>query len=290
MIIGKNIIAINLNKEMISLLYDLGYKIMEVPDCIEGIRLAIRFQPDLVIAEINSPNLNGLSMASILSKLNVRIPLVLTGSDIKYKKPATSFDNVNGFLMNPGKATGISRDKVRSDFEAIIFNLDNFELSSMEFAYSFRQHEWANLLGKSNKKRILIVEDDESFIKVVLKRLDSQNTYNLFSAKDGLEGVFKAFLVEPHLILTDINMPNIDGMAMSQMFFILNKPFPIVFLTALELDEIQPKMKKAFGVIGIMEKEILSSKAAFFESFEKHLADALAKQKKWKREIEESSK
>ncbi|MBU2512574.1 response regulator [bacterium] len=290
MIIGKNIIAINLSKEMISLLFDLDYKIMEVKDCIEGIRHAIRFQPDLVIAEINSPNLNGLSMASILNKLRVRIPLILTGSDVKYKKPALSFNNVNGFLLNPGKDTGVSRDKVKSDLESIIFNFDNFELSSMEYAYSFRQHEWANLLGKSNNNRILIVEDDVSFLKLVLKRLDSQNAYDLYSAKDGLEGVFKAFLVKPHLILTDINMPNIDGLAMSQMFFILNKPYPIVFLTALEIGEIQPKMKKAHGVVGIMEKKVLGDKETFLKDFEKHLIEALIRQKEWKKQIEETSK
>ena len=32
--------------------------------------------------------------------------------------------------------------------------------------------------------------------------------------------VFKALLIEPDLILTDIMMPKLDGMAMSQIFYI----------------------------------------------------------------------
>ncbi len=290
MILGKNLIAINLNKELKSLLYDLDYKIMEVDDCIEGIRHIVRFLPDLVVAEINSPNLNGLSMASILDMLKVRVPLILVASDMKYQKYALNFDNVNGFLQNPGAKTGVSRDKVRSEFESIIFNLDNFELSSMEYAYHFRQHEWANLMGKSNNSRILIVEDDSDFQKLVLKRLDSLNAYDLYSAKDGLEGVFKAFLVEPNLILTDINMPNIDGMAMSQIFFILNKPFPIVFLTSMTKPEVVPKIKRAHGVIGMIEKESVAEKGVFFETFEAYLVEALAKQRDLKRQIENMGK
>jgi CheY-like chemotaxis protein len=288
MIIGKNVIAINQSKEMLNLLFDLDYKIMEVKDCIEGVRQTIRFKPDLVVAEINSPGLNGFSMARILETLMVHIPLILTASDVKYEKYSASFDNVNGFLLNPGKGSGQSRDKIRSDFEAIVFNLDNFVLSSAEFSYSFRQHEWANLLGKSNKKRILIVEDDESFLKLMLKKMDSFNRFDLFSAGGGLEGVFKALLVEPHLIITDINMPHLDGMAMSQLFFILNKPFPIVFLTAMEGKAIQQKAKKAHGAVGILKKEIARNKSVLLEEIEAHLTKAMILEKNWKKKIKNS--
>ncbi len=288
MIIGKNIIAVNQSKEMLSLLFDLDYKIMEVRDCVEGIRQTIRYKPDLVIAEINSPNLNGISMARILKTLMVNIPLILTASEEKYKKRALTFENVNGFLLNPLKASGQNRDKIRSDFEAIIFNLDNFSLSSTEYSYHFRQHEWANLLGKSGKKKILIVEDDESFLKLILKKMDSFDRFDLFSAANGLEGVFKALLVEPDLVLTDINMPNLDGMAMSQLFFILNKPYPIVFLTGLEGEEIQQKVKKAHGAVGLLPKEIVKDKSILLEELEIHLTKAMILQKNWKKKIKEN--
>lgn len=288
MIIGKNIIAVNQSKEMLNLLFDLDYKILEVKDCIEGIRQTIRYRPDLVIAEINSPALNGISMARILKTLMVNIPLILTASDEKHKKRALSFENVNGFLLNPAKGSGLSRDKIRSGFESIIFNLDNFSLSSTDYSYRFRQHEWANLLAKSNKKKILIVEDDESFLKLVLKKTDSFNRFDLFSATDGLEGVFKALLVEPDLVLTDINMPNLDGMAMSQLFFILNKPFPIVFLTGLEGEGVEQKAKKAHGSVGLLKKEIVSDNTLLAEQLDIHLTKAAILQKNWKKKLQEN--
>ncbi len=282
MILGKNIIAVNQSKEMLELLFDLDYKIMEAEDCIEGIRSTIRYRPDLVVAEINSPNLNGLSMARILKTLLVSSPLILTASDEKFRKYATSFDNVYGFILNQNVRPKDSKDTFRSDFESIIFNLDNFQLTEPEFSYSFRQHEWANLIGKSNNKRLLIIEDDEDFRKAILKKIDFFNIFDLFSAKDGLEGVFKALLIEPDLILSDIKMPILDGMAMSQLFFILNKPFPIVFLSAVDDKEIRQKSQKANGVLGYMEKEMLRDKTIFVDQIESYLNKAATLRRTWK--------
>ncbi len=128
-----------------------------------------------------------------------------------------------------------------------------------------------------------MVEDDESFIKLTLKRLDSFNKFDLFSASGGLEGVFKALLVEPDLVLTDINMPNLDGMAMSQLFFILDKPYPIAFLTALDEEEIEQKAKKAHGAVGLLKKDIMQDRDVLLEEIEIHLARAAALKKNWKK-------
>jgi CheY-like chemotaxis protein len=149
--------------------------------------------------------------------------------------------------------------------ESIIFNVENINLGTIEFSYSFRQHEWASLLGKSGRQKLLIIEDDEAVRRTMLKYLDSVQIYDLFNAKDGLEGVFKALLVDPQLILTDISMPKLDGLAMCQIFYILNKPCPIAFVTSLDNDEILQKAKKAQGSVGLLDKSILQHKEQFLE-------------------------
>lgn len=263
MILGKNIIVINQRKEMLDLLYDLEFSLMPANDCIEGIRQTIRYQPDLVIADINSPNLNGLSMARILNTLMIKTPIILTASDLKYRKHALSFPNVNGFLLNPGKDTGITRDKARKALESVIFDASHLNLESVEFSYSFRQREWACLMGKSGRPKLLIIEDDTAVKIGLLRILDDTKGYDLFSAEDGLEGVFKALLVEPQMILTDISMPMLDGLAMCQIFNILDKPFPVVFITSLEHKEIPDKALKSKGVMGIIDKKMLTDPNAF---------------------------
>ena len=273
MIIGKNIIAIKQTKEMIELLYELDFKIMETDDCVEGVRKIIRYRPDLVIAEINTPNLNGFTMAGILNTLQIRTPIILTASDARYKHVKEKLDTIHGFIPNIDRETTKGeRETIRSEFESIIFSLDNVEVSEPEYEYRFRQHEWANLIGQSGKKRILIVEDSDDYRLAVLKKIDSFGLYDLFSASEGLEGLFKALLIEPHLILTDIKMPILDGMAMSQIFYILNKQFPIVFLTAIDEKEIREKARKAAGVLGYITKDSIRDKETLNEKIETFLS------------------
>lgn len=77
-------------------------------------------------------------------------------------------------------------------------------------------HEKDILIEESTNQRlsILIVEDDpdlRSFIKSVLVDL-----YNVFEAKNGIEGYEKATRLLPDFILSDIMMPEMDGIEFLQ--------------------------------------------------------------------------
>ena len=62
----------------------------------------------------------------------------------------------------------------------------------------------------SNEKDILIVEDSK-FQRNTLARALSQWNYNVYEAKDGVEGfdLFKRH--SPKVIITDLQMPKMDG-------------------------------------------------------------------------------
>lgn len=59
-------------------------------------------------------------------------------------------------------------------------------------------------------RKILVVDDDES-IRGMLRLIFELEGYQVFEALDGREGVEKASFLEPHLIVLDIMMPNLDG-------------------------------------------------------------------------------
>ncbi len=61
-----------------------------------------------------------------------------------------------------------------------------------------------------NKQKILIIEDEEALLDVVSKKLDMEG-YDVYSARDGRDGLKKAKEVMPDLILLDILMPIMDG-------------------------------------------------------------------------------
>ena len=59
-------------------------------------------------------------------------------------------------------------------------------------------------------KRILIVEDNELNRDVLSRRLAVRG-YEILLAAHGLEGLALAEALQPHLILMDLGMPEIDG-------------------------------------------------------------------------------
>jgi len=63
------------------------------------------------------------------------------------------------------------------------------------------------------RKKILIVEDDVTLSKAISYEFEQQN-FDVFLAADGEEGLKATKLNMPDIILSDINMPKMDGMTM----------------------------------------------------------------------------
>lgn len=63
---------------------------------------------------------------------------------------------------------------------------------------------------KKSDIRILLVDDEPDILEIVKYNLSSEG-YNVFTAKNGVEGVAKANKKKPHLIILDVMMPEMDG-------------------------------------------------------------------------------
>ena len=81
-----------------------------------------------------------------------------------------------------------------------------------------------------DKFRVLIVEDDPFIARLILTNLEKANL-NGRVAKDGVEGLkdFKEF--DPHLVITDIMMPGIDGREVCTIIREISM-VPIIMITA----------------------------------------------------------
>ena len=63
-----------------------------------------------------------------------------------------------------------------------------------------------------NKKRILVVEDEAPLRNALIEKL-SREGFEILCAKNGDEGLATALREHPDLVLLDIIMPKMDGMA-----------------------------------------------------------------------------
>jgi DNA-binding response OmpR family regulator len=87
-------------------------------------------------------------------------------------------------------------------------------------------------------KKILVVEDELAYLKLLNSQL-TQKGYQVFEAMDGKEGLMKARRENPDLILLDIRMPVMDGMAMLKELRSeeAGKNTKVIMLTNLEPDD-----------------------------------------------------
>lgn len=88
--------------------------------------------------------------------------------------------------------------------------------------------------GKPRPKKILIVDDDPSIREILSTQL-SRLGYATATAEDGEDAVARFKKEKPDLVLMDLMMPVVDGLAACQRIRAMEKKgarTPVVFLTA----------------------------------------------------------
>lgn len=78
--------------------------------------------------------------------------------------------------------------------------------------------------------KILIIEDDQVLSDVLHRKLIKEN-YEVYTAKDGEEGIKKVEEVKPDLILLDIIMPKKDGFEVMETLKSNNSKIPVVIIS-----------------------------------------------------------
>ena len=106
-------------------------------------------------------------------------------------------------------------------------------------------------------KEILIV-DDAASIRQALSFVLSNNGYNVTEASDGDEALEKCVSKRFDLIISDVNMPNTDGLIFAERLknykdYFINSGTPIIMLTTESSEDLKEEGRSA-GVKGWMVK------------------------------------
>jgi two-component system chemotaxis response regulator CheY len=102
--------------------------------------------------------------------------------------------------------------------------------------------------------RILTVDDSAS-IRLTTRVTLSNSGYSVTEAVDGLDGLNKLKAGEFDLVVTDLNMPNMDGLTMIRELRKLpaHTGVPVIFLTTESDGELKAQAKAA-GATGWLTK------------------------------------
>lgn len=82
-----------------------------------------------------------------------------------------------------------------------------------------------------DKIRILLVEDEPTMAMIIQETLEDEN-FLVELADNGVEGLRLVADFHPHVIVTDVMMPDMDGFEMVRRIRKNNKNVPVLFLTS----------------------------------------------------------
>lgn len=185
----KKILVVDDSKMMRNLvmksLKGLDFEIHQAENGKKGLEAVLGHDFDLIITDIEMPEMNGIDFCYHLKNMRktMGIPIVIN----------SSFDSDKD--IEKGFKAGASGYVSKSEPEN-----------------SLRETA-TNILSKSSIKRtqkILIVDDSESIRRIIEDGLIELG-YQVFIANNGKEALKQINNIRPNLILSDINMPVMDG-------------------------------------------------------------------------------
>jgi DNA-binding response OmpR family regulator len=78
--------------------------------------------------------------------------------------------------------------------------------------------------------RVLVVDDDENFGQIMAETLIAAG-YEVQTADDGLHGYLRYLDQQPEIVLTDIQMPELDGLEMIRCIRTINPNVKAIYIS-----------------------------------------------------------
>jgi CheY-like chemotaxis protein len=100
----------------------------------------------------------------------------------------------------------------------------------------------------------IMVIDDEEGIRSLLDTLLTRKGYDVVLADGGRKGLELFRRERPDVVVLDLKMPEMDGVAVLQQIRNLNPGQPVIILTGAGLPEAEERLR-AFGISEYVEKE-----------------------------------
>ena len=98
-------------------------------------------------------------------------------------------------------------------------------------------------------KKILIIDDDEDILEVAQLTFEAVSNWQVFTATSGTQGIVKAQTQQPDVILLDVMMPEMDGIATFNRLHSnpSTQNIPVILLTA----KVQSIDKQKFATLEV---------------------------------------
>ncbi len=223
---------------MEKIITDYGYRCFGIQDPLRIITGLLKNKPDLIFLDLIMPVTNGYEVCEQIRKTPslAHIPIViLTGNDGLIDRVRTKFVGANAFLGKPIQAAAVTKmiDKYLEEKQSsrIITIEQSSSILVPDLGIITAQRQAVlNSIGK----QVLVVDDDRNIREVVSMCLHKLKGWDVLTAASGQEGLNDVRINIPDVIILDVMMPEMDGLAfLRQLRSNPNtKQIPVILLTA----------------------------------------------------------
>ena len=223
---------------MEKIITNYGYRCFGIQDPLRIITGLLKNKPDLIFLDLVMPVTNGYEVCEQIRKTPslAHIPIViLTGNDGLIDRVRTKFVGANGFLGKPIQASAVTKmiDKYLEEKQSsrIVTIEQSSPISISETGTITPQRQAVlNNIGK----QVLVVDDDRNIREVVSMCLHKLKGWDVLTAASGQEGLNGIEIKNPDVIILDVMMPEMDGLAFLRRLRSNpdTKQIPVILLTA----------------------------------------------------------
>jgi DNA-binding response OmpR family regulator len=223
-----------------------GYSTWVASDGIEGLSVAFREKPDLILLDLSLPAGHGLALAREVRRnsATARTPIILA--------TASTDPNLRASAVELGAAGVIGKPYETEKLLAMVQGaLGDTSLGTLRTLAA--RTAPAPVQPKHATKTILVVEDDQRLALAISLRMKAAG-FETALAVDAPSAVRRAKQVEPDAVVLDISLPGGDGFLVAERIQAnTHKPTAIVFLTASKRPGLRERAKE-LGAAGFLEK------------------------------------
>jgi DNA-binding NtrC family response regulator len=194
---------------LVDTLSALGYNSLGAKNGEEALSLLLTEKLDLVITDIRMPKVNGLTLLKNIKNQNPLMPvLIITGYNLAFAKERALESGADGFLAKPFRIGKIE--------ELIQKALGIKTPVPDERPYRL--------------KKILVVDDDDELRNMLLEVLSSLDYFPI-GVEDGEQALNQLKIQDFSLVISDIRMPNMDGLTLLKNIKQASPELPVVMIT-----------------------------------------------------------
>ena len=104
-------------------------------------------------------------------------------------------------------------------------------------------------------RHLLFIDDNEDSRILVKFALESGTDWEVLTARDGVEGIAKAEVERPDVILLDFMMPDLDGLAVLDVLKsnLFTCSIPVILFTAMVQTDLLSRLENTLAV-GVITK------------------------------------